>query len=339
MTHRAKHLRKLGAHALRHNNHHKKLKQALTHHSLERERNYWAIALVVILLTAIGWFASYRMNLKNTFGPKELRPAAPNLYTSGYEQGLEISHALGLGETDLLNQNESFSPENLEGLANSLVTATNLSKTSGAEAIVTQLLQKSLLTGFYLGETTNAVGTALVNDTELLNEIENVLSVELSQYLNQSANRADALNNYLNLMAILEEKAGVRQNELISTINFLERNIQAQEQMLSTREELFFNQMGQAIQPQEGSSFVQPGGSEGAILQEDLDEFIGLQQEQAEAMAKKGAYESLNGYYAYYQPILQQRIQAIAANRDALIAGVVVVDLPGIEGLGLIERN
>ena len=335
-NHRAKHLRKLGLHVLKHNHHHSKLKHLIHQHPFAEKKSWLPVILGILLVTAAILTWTHRSNL-GLFLEDGLRPAAPQLYTQGYKQGALSSSNLGnqLYYTDVQpGETTQNQPASLEGLANGLVASTNLSKQGSSAQLETGLLQKSLLATFYLGETTNVIQGALANDTQLLNKIENVLSVDLFLYLNQSVNRADGLQNYLNLMDVLEKRGRERQNELTSTINFLTQKIQAQEQVLDAREATFFNQMDQAIQPNVGSSFPTGGSSEGDALSAELEDFIALQQQQAEDKAKLGAYDTLRGYYAYYQTLLQQRIQAVSENREALIAGVRVVNLPGINTLG-----
>ena len=69
-----------------------------------------------------------------------------------------------------------------------------------------------------------------------------------------------------------------------------------------------------------------------------MEKFIGLQTENTEVKAKLGAYKGLRGYYLFFQPRLENMINAIQVNRDPLIAGVKVVEIQNMT-LPLIIRQ
>ena len=173
-------------------------------------------------------------------------------------------------------------------------------------------LQKSILTTFYLGEKTVDINSTLQNDTLILKQINNVLSIDLFQYLNQSNDRAGTLDSYLNLLITLKEKTDRRVNELGSKISFLQTNSNAQETRIKTSEEEFFRQL-QLLN--------------GPNAEEELSNFVGIKEDNAEVRAKMGAYKALQSYYTFFQPRLDNLIRAIKANRDALIAGVKVTEI------------
>ncbi len=178
-----------------------------------------------------------------------------------------------------------------------------------------QALQKSILATFILGEGALGIEKALEKDTRLLGQMDNALSVDLFHFLNQSANRADALENYLNLIEELERRSAERQGELQAAILFLQGNAAAKETVIDSAEEAFFQQVQRF---------------NGKEAQKQLDEFIAVQGTSAEIQAKLGTYQHLSSQYAYYQPRLETHLRAIRANRDALIAGVKVVEIEGM---------
>ncbi|MBU0727070.1 hypothetical protein KKA95_00110, partial [Patescibacteria group bacterium] len=65
----------------------------------------------------------------------------------------------------------------------------------------------------------------------------------------------------------------------------------------------------------------------GPNAEENLAEFIGLEESQAEVRAKLGAYQGLLDYYSFFRPKIANLIVEIKANRDPLIAGVKVVEI------------
>ena len=173
-------------------------------------------------------------------------------------------------------------------------------------------LQKSILTTFYLGEKTVDINSTLEKDTLLLKQINNILSIDLFQYLNQSDDRSGTLDSYLNLLITLKEKADKRISELQSKIDFLKANADAQQTRIQTSEEEFFKQL-QLLN--------------GPNAEDEMKNFIGIKENNAEVRAKMGAYKALQQYYVYFQPRLDNLIRAIKANRDALIAGVKVTEI------------
>jgi hypothetical protein len=230
-------------------------------------------------------------------------PAGGHLY------GIETANLVG-------NQKEKAAtifPENaLKNsiwLTNMISTGQHLTKLDQKRALA---FQKSLLTTYYLGEKTVDINSTLQSDTKLLSQINNALAVDLFQYLDQSEDRAVTLNNYLNLLTILLDKADKRIEDLDAKIKFLQANSGVQEIQLKTGEQKFFDNL---------KTFNGPNA------EEELGKFIGVNQAQTEVKAKIGAYKGLQDYYNFFRPTLDNLITAIKANRDPLIAGVKVVEI------------
>ena len=194
-------------------------------------------------------------------------------------------------------------------LTNMLSTGQFLTKLEQARA---HGLQKSMLSTYYLGEKTVEITGVLANDTKLLAAMDNALTVDLFLYLNQSADRATTLDNYVSLLTLLLNKADERTLELQSTINFLKANVASQESEIRQSESAFFEHL---------KIFNGPNA------EQELANFTGLGQSQVEVKGKMGAYQSLQNYYKFFSPKLESLIRAINANRDALIAGVKVTEI------------
>lgn len=183
-------------------------------------------------------------------------------------------------------------------------------------------LQKSIIATHYIGEKTIDINSTLQSDTQLLTQIKNTLSVDLFQYLNQAVNRADALDEYLSLLGILMRKTDERVQDLQYKISFLGSESAAREKAISMSEKTFFENL---------KIF------DGPNAEEELRKFIGLRETQAETKAKLGAYKSLQDYYRFFKPRLENLVTAIQANRAPLIAGVKVVEIQNMT-LPLIVR-
>lgn len=235
---------------------------------------------------------------------------------SGYLKGVKANQALGKKRESSVNQNiilGSIWNHYFLGSGQNL-THFNQNKT--------QLLQKSILSTYYLGRKTIDLKSSIQNDSQLLSQIRNILSVDLFQFLNQSTNRADGLDEFLRLLKNSLSKTDKRIEELSSTINFLDDQSNSQNNQINLSEDRFFENL---------SIF------DGQDAEEELSRFIGLRKTDAEIKAKLGAYNELRAYYQFFKPKLESLINEINLNRDALIAGVKVTEIQNMQ-LPLIIR-
>ncbi|QQR84056.1 hypothetical protein IPJ72_02585 [Candidatus Peregrinibacteria bacterium] len=185
------------------------------------------------------------------------------------------------------------------------------------------LILKSMVTNYYLGERTQVIDSTLEKDTRLLSQINNAVSVDLFQYLNRAVSRADALDEYISLLNQLKKRSEARINDLTSKINFLSQNVIGTEQRATQFEDQFFQKLEQF---------------NGKDAWQDYNQFVSLSEGQVETRAKMGTYRTLKEYYEYFQPTLNNLILSVEVNRDALIAGVRVVEIENMQ-LPLIIRE
>ena len=331
MKNNLKHVRH---HAVKHNEAHEYLKNLLDR-PFKKEK-LWPVFLGTFLVTLMAIFGVMNgPKIVDFFTPE---PAKELPQVHGFQSGIvstyklekqtwseydrylasvpSFGHLKGLIATHYMGEDKTkpavFYPtaiKNAAWMTNYLSTGQHLTKLNQKRA---QALQKSIITTTYLGDKTIGIEGTLANDTLLLTQINNALSVDLFQFLNQSNDRSATLNNYLNLLELLSEKSTERINELNSKINFLSQNANVKEVAIKTNEQEFFNHL---------KNF------NGENAEESLADFIGLDQEQTEIRAKMGAYQGLKDYYIFFQPRLDQLIREIRLNRDPLIAGVKVVEI------------
>jgi hypothetical protein len=252
-----------------------------------------------------GALSNYKVDIEATDINRRYMASIP---AEGHMTGVQATEVVGTKEAESV----VFSENNLENsiwLTNMLSTGQHLTRLEQEKA---RAFQKSLLATYYLGEKTIDINSTLQTDTQILKQIDNALSVDLFQYLDQSASRADTLNNYLNLLTILLEKCNERISDLQNKINFLSVNFASQETQIGQSEQVFFDNL---------KIF------QGDNAEEELGNFIGVREAQVEVKAKIGAYQGLQNYYKFFQPKLDNLIKAIKANRDPLIAGVKVVEI------------
>lgn len=262
---------------------------------------------------------------KGVLGAYKVENQASNQYSQflsqipseGYLKGMHA--ASGFARVEKAPTDPTSIREAIE-ITSELSTGQHLTQ---LEQSKTRILQKSILATYYLGEKTIDLNSTLQTDAQILGQMKNALEVDLFQYLNQAEHRADALQEYLNLLEILNEKATHRSQDLNSKIQFLTANFQATEQRLQLSESAFFNNL-QTL--------------DGPNAEQELGKFIGFQEAQVEVRAKIGAYQGLKDYYDFFKPRLENLIEAIKANRDALVAGVRVIEIQNMS-LPLIIRE
>ncbi|MBN1258740.1 hypothetical protein JXA05_03200 [Candidatus Peregrinibacteria bacterium] len=341
-----KHILHLRKHAVGHHEAHQKLKYLLG--LPMRKEKVWNTFAAVFLITLISitlygnwgrvvdfFTPAHPPPPPQTEGAKKgmlsfyrLEKEAADLYEKHLGGIPAAGHKLGISWASYLGYETGgqaiiFPKDTLKNslwLANNLATGQFLTKLEQARA---HGMQKSILATYYLGEKTVEMESALTNDTQLLAAMNNALSVDLFQYLNQSADRAATLDNYTELLRILTAKADARISELQSKINFLKANAASKESQIIQSENAFFENL---------KIFNGPNA------EEELARFTGLGESQVEVKAKLGAYQSLQNYYKFFLPKLENLSRTISANRDALIAGVKVTEIQNMS-LPLIIRQ
>ncbi|MFH0821046.1 MAG: hypothetical protein V1908_04700 [Candidatus Peregrinibacteria bacterium] len=331
-------------HAHRHHKRYLKLRELLKY--APAPENVWPIFLktVLIALIAFGIYSNWG-RITDALTPE---PLPPPPQTHGFKTGMKAAEKVneqagkeylsfltsvrtfgsleGVKGTWLFGHRPKVELAQVQGIVQSIKTTTDLS--TGQFLTTFPLAKadgssKSVLATYYLGEKTDTLTSTLQNDAKLLGQMNNALSVDLFAYLNQSPSRADALQGYLNLLKALQQKTNLRISQLGSVVTFLFGNSQAQETQIQASEQKFFEQLSLMNGPN---------------AEEELSKFVGLQSDQTEIRAKLGAYQSLKNYYLFFAPKLDNLIQAIEANRDALIAGVKVTEIQNIT-LPLILRQ
>lgn len=343
-----KHVRQ---HGKAHDEAHEKLKQSLLAYDPDQEKlgGVFVVTFIVVLFSLL-FFRNWG-NILELAENRKQQPPTQSVQTNGFQDGVlsvyrvddqvnrSYRHYIGtiLTEGSALaatstasigagNQRIIPSRPQEEALKDSvwltsyLSTGQHLTKLQQKQA---RALQKSILSTYYLGEKTVDIDNTIDLDTRILKNNQNTLGTDLFQYLSQAPNRADALDEYLHLLENLRQTDQERINDLQSKINFLRGNFQSLEAKAETSQDVFFNNL-------------QIFNSENA--NEQLAQFVGAAEAQVEIRAKIGAYESLKEYYEFFLPQIDTLIASIRANRDALIAGVKVVEIQNMT-LPLIIRE
>jgi hypothetical protein len=323
--------------AVRHDQAHAKLKKLVSQHNPVKERIFpvFLVTFIIVLLTILifrnwdtiinlfqsepqsqnqdadvkgastGVVGNYKVDEQTNQDYQKLLTSIP---TSGSVTGSEVNMAFG--------EERGEQPKAMGDALKISSWVTNYLSTGQQQTLLDQknakALQKSVISTYYLGEKTVDINSTLETDSKILSQMKNALSVDIFAYLNQSANRSDSLDEYLHLLTTMSDKATQRINDLKYKIDFLSANSQSKGKEITTSEKTFFDNL---------KIFDGPNADQ------ELSKFVGLQGTQVEIRAKLGAYTSLQGYYKFFKPKLDNLIKTIQANRSALIAGVKVVEI------------
>jgi len=324
-------------HAHKHQEAEKRLKKLISEYNPTKEKIFpvfittFIIVLLSILIfrnwgTIIDLFKSKTTEQEQTIDTNGIKTGIQSVYKIDYQANMDykktLASAMTTGSLSGAEVNMAFGAERGEEpsslgqtfkqstwVTNYLSTGQFLTKLNQKNA---KALQKSIMATYYLGEKTVDINSTLELDSKILSQIKNALSIDLFQYLNQATNRSDSLDEYLHLLGVLLEKCDERINDLQYKISFLTLNVKSNESQLKTSEQAFFDNL---------QIF------DGPNAEQQLGKFVGAQSDQAEAKAKLGAYKSLQDYYKFFKPKIDNLSKSIQANRSALIAGVKVVEI------------
>ena len=159
-------------------------------------------------------------------------------------------------------------------------------------------------------------------DTNLLRALLTLLDTDLQQLLNTANNREDALDTYVESLETHTQRAEIRLRTL--------QDDQEQDEDDSSR----FERRIREIRGEMEDSINEGNTQRVSLL---TDELIQKQRLLSEASAHLMIEEHfVEAYEDVLEPI-KNRLRAINVNRDALLKGVTVTDIPGVEDLKLIE--
>ena len=158
----------------------------------------------------------------------------------------------------------------------------------------------------------------------VLQQLGAALQVDVPDLLNRSANRRATLDAYVKTL----------QEAIVGS----ERQVQALEQRGETLDATHDEQRKKtnAIQRELNAALKQKDYATAARKQEELRP---AETEQSATEVLQDEVSNLIDIYDDLLGLAAERLDAIAKNREVLIAGNKVVDVPGIEDLGVLERS
>lgn len=159
-------------------------------------------------------------------------------------------------------------------------------------------------------------------DTELLGILVKLLDTDVQNLLNAAQNREDALQAYIDSLSSHAQRGHIR---LRAMQDDAERSTDEKKRAESRIRELR-SEIGDAI-----------GGGETNRVSALTDELILKQKALGEAEADIIVKEFLASAYEDVLTPIGERLDAMNANRDALVKGVRVIEMPGVEELKILE--
>ncbi len=189
----------------------------------------------------------------------------------------------------------------------------------------TALASQGALTGIAIDQQiVNKRNTITDPDFELLQAFADALQVDVADLLNRSTDRQQSLDAYTTSLTNVGSRANGRYQELSRTVDDLKAMLRTQGKERSDAERA----LASAIKKKD---FSEAGELQKTVLEKQTA-YAGtdLKNKQAQDIAS-----TLNSLLKLYQ----LKILAIQKNREILIAGNHIVDVPGIEELKIIERT
>ncbi len=164
--------------------------------------------------------------------------------------------------------------------------------------------------------------TSMDNTYALLDEFGTVLQIDLPDLLNRSTDRTKTLNDYVSGLSNITARAERRFTETtdyLATLRTRDRDLRRgiNDATRAARKALDLGDFASAAEQQRTAA--------------------DLQKEAATVDSEEREFSSLHDTLERLIEIANNRQTAIARNREVLLAGLQVVDVPGSEAIGVLE--
>lgn len=157
----------------------------------------------------------------------------------------------------------------------------------------------------------------------LVEQVDQALRLNLNKFLNQANDREMALRSYLTYLHNLQNSITNTQPKVTRQINYFSKMQKSAQAKMTKTESDFFTAMQKF---DENKTYA------------NLDQFVEDHQAEVDQKAHLQAMTQIDKYFQAYLPILEERITAVEANREALVKGVTVVAFREVD-LGLIKNQ
>lgn len=161
-------------------------------------------------------------------------------------------------------------------------------------------------------------------DFDLLQAFADALQVDITDLLNRSTDRQRTLDTYVTALSNVATRSNERFKELTGSLDEIHLMLRTRSKELSTKE----SELKKAINEKD---FSDAGEKQKMILDSE--------QAHAEIDLKRKQIENILSTFSTLLTLYSEKMPAIQKNREVLIAGNRVVDVPGIEDLKILERQ
>lgn len=159
---------------------------------------------------------------------------------------------------------------------------------------------------------------------ELLEEFGAVLHVNIADLMNRSSDRADTLDAYSTGLGNITERSRRRSADIKEQISSLKKTQSEQKRAVARINKEITNAV-------KSKDFQTAHASQKALTDAQTE------LTSTELTLKEMVF--LQQTFAELDDVAKKRIAALDQNREVLIAGLRVVDVPGVEDLGVLERK
>ena len=150
------------------------------------------------------------------------------------------------------------------------------------------------------------------NEVLLLREVYTALTFDIIKYLNTTVDRHKALDEHI---AYLIDLAKREQNKMAlnaKKLDLLRKREQSNIRQINEIEKIYFDLFESYHAKRAEDVFLK---------------FIDISEENVKVKALTGAFTQIDEKHQLFYPLLLKRIQAIKANREALLQGIRVIDI------------
>lgn len=171
----------------------------------------------------------------------------------------------------------------------------------------------------YFGQQTDSQDTAAV-----LSQLGTTLQVDVPDMLDRSADRGDALDEYLAFLEGAMEEARVARDAVAAEGDVFDDDVSAKRKEAGTLR----REVNTAVR---NKDFSLAGAKQ---------ELLGIAEAKvAELDAKRRQLSGMEDLFDELLEVAEERLAAVTSNRDALIAGITVIELPGVTDLGILQKG
>jgi hypothetical protein len=168
-------------------------------------------------------------------------------------------------------------------------------------------------------------GRGEIDDTfSLLEELGTVLQVDIADMLNRAENRPVTLDDYLTGLSNITVRAQKRQAEMKSYQDQLKTDEAAERKVVSTID-------SEARKALQAKDYVTSGQKQQELAVE--------QAKLAQLDSQLKEQQQIQTTFTQLLDLSKKRTTAITSNREIILSGLKVVDVPGSESLGILENT